>query len=180
MFNCDLNVTKGMVLLKLLDKLFKQISEITNSVSGAILFVSLVLCGLNSLMRSFLSIALIWADEFLVYLYIVGLFLLLAEMAYHESALDIGFIYEKMKKGSPGKIILEIIQWAASMFIACILVYSGIKSLQQVIKFKTIGYSTKIPYSYIYGLLFAAVILWLIYLLCSPFIKLGRRGDKEQ
>ena len=163
--------------MKTLDKVFKQIARVLNTISAVVLFITLFFTGLNTVLRYAFGVNIAWADEFSKYFYILALFLLIIDMEYDNSALSIGFLYDKMKVGSVGKAILDIIKWAVSIFTACIFINSGYKSLQQAMKFNSVGMTTGIPYSYIYGTLLFSIVIWLIYLICKPLIAAGRKGE---
>ena len=164
------------MILKNLDRVFSRVSGVTNTISAAILLVSVTLFGLNSLLRFIFKFSILWADEFSVYVFLVGFYLAFVDMDYSNKALSVNFLYDKMKKGSVGKFIFDLINWAISIFIACLLTYSGYTALRRAIRLNTVGLTTKIPYSYLYALILVGIIIWLVYWLCSPLIKIGRKG----
>lgn len=169
-----------MVVLKILDKVFKHISNIISSISGCILFVAVALFGLNTVLRFAFKTSLIWADEFALIFYIIGLFLLFVQLDYDDTALSIGFIYDKMKKKSIGKLVMDIIRWVATVLIGVILINSGYYAIKRAITYNALTLTAKIPIKYTYGLMVLGVVIWLIYWILSPFIKASRKGDEEK
>ena len=167
-----------MIVLKILDKVFSRVSDITNTIAACLLFVSFMMIALNSLRLIVFSTSTIWTDELSLFVYVVSIFFVLTHVEYESSAICMSFFYDKTKKGTVARFIFDAIRWAASLFTAYIFFNSGILAIQRMNRINTIGLTTKIPYKYIYGVIMFSVALWILYLLCKPLIAIGKRGDR--
>lgn len=162
-----------------IDKVFKSVSEAISLISAVIVLLSATLLFVHSCMRYIFHFTVRWADELGSYSVVISVFLMLAVLDYDDCALSIDFIYGKMKGGSVGKKILDVIRWIASMFINCMLIYSGYRVVKQALAYNSVNVATKIPYSFIFGLMLFGIILAFLYKLCIPFITAGRKEIKD-
>ena len=165
--------------MRKIDKIFKNISDAINSLSAVIVLIAIFLFSINSCLRYFIKYSIKWADELSTYSIVIAVFLMLIVLDYNDSAISIDYIYDKMKKGSIGKKILDVVRWCASMFTACILTYSGYRVVRQAIIYNHINVATKIPYSAIYGLVFFGVVIMLAYKLFMPFISAMKKEGES-
>lgn len=162
-----------------IDRAFKSISEALNSIAAVVAALAAILFAANSLLRFIFKYSLRWADELSCYSVVIAVFLMLVVLDYGGSALSIDYIYAKMKKGSAGKRILDVVQWIASTFVACMLAYSGFLAVKHAIDYNYRNITIQVPYSYIFGLMLAGIVIMLAYRFLRPFLAAAGKEDER-
>ena len=164
----------------MVNKIFGGISKYICSISTILICFCTVIYAINSLTRFFFNSFMGWLEEAICYLVCIMVWLLLQTLDYEDKNLRIDFLYEIVKDNPVLKKIFDIFGAAFNLFVSGVLLYAGYYSVYQALTLSTKNIGTGWPYIYLYGSMYAGLILFTLFWVYKLLASVLQRGVNNE
>lgn len=155
-------------------------TAVLTQISAVILLVCAILSAGNAISRYFFSVSSPFIEEFCTYGCVLLMFLMQPRLEYKDEQLSISVLDEKLAKFPAIRTVLFWFRGAVTLFIYFFIIRAGFEVIRMNVNN---GASTPVmhfPYSILYGIVVAAMLLLVVYWIFHFFINDHKlRRDKS-